>query len=389
MTVGRLFGACALASAMSLMPVSALSWASASSSHVSSAAAALSANLACANAIVSTWSLTHVARETVVVSAHASDLAVETSAATQGYGGFILFGATAPTSLPATIRKLARLEPDAREPMVLTDDEGGGIIRFSNLVGRWPWAQVMGSTMTSAQIAQEGRRVGLALVKVGLNVDLAPVADVDGRAVWPGAANPDGLRSFGASPTRDAADVAAFVSGLESAHVLAVVKHFPGLGYSSGNTDYGAATTQPWSVLQKTGLVPFRQAIASGAHAVMMSDASIPGLTTLPASLSSVAVAELRNQLGFHGLIMTDALGAGAISVRHLTIAQASVDALAAGVDQVLGTNSPSPLAALQTASLTTAAIVAAVEHGTLTRALLVGAAAQVLASTNSLRCPS
>jgi putative NADH-flavin reductase len=65
------------------------------------------------------------------------------------------------------------------------------------------------------------------------------------------------------------------------------------------------------------------------------------------------------------------------------------VDALAAGVDQVLGTNSPSPQAALQTASLTTAAIVSAVEHGTLTRALVVGAAAQVLASTNSLRCPS
>jgi len=169
--------------------------------------------------------------------------------------------------------------------------------------------------------------------------------------------------------------------------VLAVVKHFPGLGYATGNTDNAPAATQPWSVLQTTGLVPFRRAIASGVNAVMMSDASIPGLTTLPASLSSVAVAELRNQLGFHGLIMTDALGTGAISARHLTIAQASVDALAAGVDQVLGTNSPSPQQALQTASLTTAAIVAAVEHGALTRALLIRAAAQVLASTNSLGC--
>jgi len=385
MRMGRLVGASALASAvsLSLSPVSSV--ALAASSRVS--AAASSANLACASAIMSTWSLTHVARETVVVSAHASDLASETSAATQGYGGFILFGATAPTSLPATIRSLAHLEPDARAPMVLSDDEGGGIIRFSNLVGQWPWAQVMGSTMTPAQITQVGHRVGVALAKVGLNVDLAPVADVDGRAVWPGAANPDGLRSFGGSPTKDAADVAAFASGLMSAHVLAVVKHFPGLGYATGNTDNAPAATQPWSVLQTTGLVPFRRAIASGVNAVMMSDASIPGLTTLPASLSSVAVAELRNQLGFHGLIMTDALGTGAISARHLTIAQASVDALAAGVDQVLGTNSSSPQQALQTASLTTAAIVAAVEHGTLTRALLIRAAAQVLASTNSLRC--
>jgi beta-N-acetylhexosaminidase len=325
----------------------------------------------------------------VVVSAQARDLARMTSAAAQGYGGFLLFGATAPTSLPATIRSLAHLEPDARSPMIMTDDEGGGIIRFSNLVGQWPWAQVMGSTMTPAQINQVGHRVGVALAKIGLNVDLAPVADVDGRAVWPGATNPDGLRSFGGSATTDAADVVAFASGLASTHVLAVVKHFPGLGYATGSTDNAPAATQPWSVLQKTGLVPFRGAIASGVDAVMMSNASIPGLTTLPAGLSSAAVAQLRTQLGFHGLIMSDALGAGAIIARHLTIAQASVDALAAGVDQVLATNPSSYELSLQTASLTTKAIVAAVEKGTLTRALLVGAAAQVLASTNSLSCAS
>jgi beta-N-acetylhexosaminidase len=210
---------------------------------------------------------------------------------------------------------------------------------------------------------------------------------VDGRAVWPGATNPDGLRSFGGSATNAAADVVAFASGLMSVHVLAVVKHFPGLGYATGSTDNAPAATQPWSVLQRTGLVPFRRAIASGVDAIMMSNASIPGLTTLPAGLSPAAVAELRNQLGFRGLIMSDALGAGAITARHLTIAQASVDALSAGVDQVLATNPSSFQRSLQTASLTTTSIVAAVEHGTLTRALLVGAAAQVLASTNSLSC--
>lgn len=119
----------------------------------------------------------------------------------------------------------------------------------------------------------------------------------------------------------------------------------------------------------------------------MMSNASIPGLSTLPASLSSAAVAQLRHQLGFRGLIMSDSLGAGAISALHLSIAQASVDALAAGVDQVLSTNPSSFQRSLQTASLTTAAIVAAVQNGKLTRSLLVGAAAQVLAATNTLRC--
>ena len=188
---------------------------------------------------------------------------------------------------------------------------------------------------------------------------------------------------------RSTADVVAFASGLMASHVVAVVKHFPGLGGTSPDTDYGPAATKPWSVLQSTGLVPFRAAIAAGVHAVMMSNASIPGLTTLPAGLSSAAVSALRHQLGFHGLIMTDALGAGAISLRHITIAQAAVDALAAGVDQVLGSNPSTPAQALATASGMTAAIFAAVEHGVLTRAKVVAAAAQVLAANNTLSCPA
>ena len=351
----------------------------------SSSAAAT--NLDCATRLVATWSLTRVARETVVVSAQATSAASLRAAAAQGYGGFLLFGASAPVSLPRTLRSLGALEPDHLAPMIMTDDEGGGVIRLANLVGRWPWAFDMGATMSPARISQEGRQVGAAMARAGLNVDLAPVADVDGRAVWPGASNPDGLRSFGASPARDGVDVTAFATGLGAAHVLAVVKHFPGLGHASGNTDNAPATTLPWAALQRGGLVPFREAIAGGARAIMMSNASIPGLTTLPAGLSSVAVGQLRHQLGFTGLVMSDALDAGAISARHLSVAQASVAALAAGVDQVLNGNPASPALALQTASLTTAALVAAVAQGTLTRARLVAAAAQVLASTHAFVC--
>ncbi len=345
-------------------------------------------NLTCAAQVVSTWSLTNVARETVVVSAQASSLASLTSSAAQGYGGFLLFGSVAPATLPATLASLRRLEPDHLVPMIMTDDEGGGIIRFPNLVGQWPWAQVMGSTMTQTQITTEGQRVGTAMLRAGLNVDLAPVADVDGRAQWPGAANPDGYRSFGGSPTKDAADVAAFATGLARAHVVAVVKHFPGLGGSTGSTDYGSARTKPWSVIKSTALVPFQRAISSGVNAIMMSNAVVPGLTTIPASLSPVAVGYLRHTMGFHGLIMTDSLSAGAISAIHLSPAQASVLSLGAGVDQVLNGNPSSPALALQTASMTTAAIVASVESGKLSRSQLVQAAAQVLASTNTLSCP-
>jgi len=345
------------------------------------------ANLTCATRVVSQWSLTRVARETVVVSAQASSLASLRAAATQGYGGFLLFGASAPADLPATLTSLRGREPDHLSPMIMSDDEGGGVIRFANLVGRWPWAHDMGATMSPVRITQVGRQVGEAMTRAGLNVDLAPVADVDGRAVWPGARNPDGLRSFGGSPAQDGLDVSAFAAGLSAAHVVAVVKHFPGLGHASANTDNAPATTQPWSVLRRTALVPFRAAVASGVKAVMMSNASVPGLTTLPAGLSSVMVGELRHQLGFEGLIMTDALSAVAISARHLSVAQASVAALAAGVDQVLNGNPASPALALQTASLTTEAIVAAVARGSLTRAQLVTAAAHVVATTNSFTC--
>jgi beta-N-acetylhexosaminidase len=345
------------------------------------------ANVLCATRLVSQWSLTRVARETVVVSAQASSVASLRLAAAQGYGGFLLFGANAPADLSTTLTSLRDLEPDRAAPMIMSDDEGGGVIRFANLVGHWPWAQEMGATMSPARIAQQGRQVGAAMTHAGLNVDLAPVADVDGRAVWPGASNPDGLRSFGASATKDGVDVVAFAAGLSAAHVVSVVKHFPGLGDASANTDNAPASTQPWSVLQRGALTPFRDAIASGVSAVMMSNASVPGLTTLPAGLSSAAVGVLRHQLGFTGLIMTDALSAVAISARHLSVANASVLALGAGVNQVLNGNPASPALALQTASLTTAAIVQAVAQGTLTRAQLVNDAAQVLASTNTFTC--
>lgn len=371
------------------MMIAVLTAASVPALSTTSPAAAPPTTLACATRLVATWSLTRVARETVVVSAQASSLDSLRAAATQGYGGFLLFGSAAPAALPATLASLHRLEPDRRNPMIMTDDEGGGVIRFTNLVGHWPWAQTMGATMTPAQITRQGHLVGVAMASAGLNVDLAPVADVDARAVWPGPTNPDGLRSFGGSPSTVAADVVAFATGLRQTGVVAVVKHFPGLGYASGNTDYAPAATQPWSVLQRTALVPFRRAIASGVNAVMMSNASVPGLSPLPAGLSRVVVSQLRHQMGFQGLIMTDALSAGAIAARHLSVAQASVDALAAGVDQVMNGNPASPALALQTASLTTAAIVTAVAAGSLTRGELVSAAARVLTSTNPLTCAS
>lgn len=349
--------------------------------------AVASVNLACAEQIVSTWNVRQLANETIAVSINALQIGALGPVARDGYGGILLFGATAPANFAATVATLQRETPDHEAMLVMTDEEGGGVARLTNLVATLPWAQTMGKNLAPAGIAAEGLRVGRSMRAAGINTDLAPVADLDGRAVAPGENDPDGFRSFGNVPATTAADVVAFAKGLRDAGVLAVVKHFPGLGGATGNTDYRPAATLPWTTLMTTGLVPFRAAIGSGATAIMMSNASVPGLTSLPASVSPAAYGYLRNQLGFGGLIVTDALSAGALSAIHLGVPAASAKALGAGADMVLAGTPPSPAASLQLAAQTSSALQEAEQAGTLALSTLEHAAAQVLASVNTLSC--
>jgi beta-N-acetylhexosaminidase len=129
-------------------------------------------------------------------------------------------------------------------------------------------------------------------------------------------------------------------------------------------------------------------AIANGAPAVMMSNARVPGLSSLPAGLSPAVVNALRTTLGFKGLIVTDSLSAGAISALHLAEPAASVDALNAGDDLILYGSPSSPSASLALAAKISSAIVSAVNEGSLPRTVLVAAAAQVLAARTQLSCP-
>jgi beta-N-acetylhexosaminidase len=348
-----------------------------------------SAHLACAEHIVATWSVKQLANETISVSINGLQIGAMGPAARDGYGGILLFGATASSDFAATVAALQRETPDHESMLVMTDQEGGGIERLTNLVATLPWAQTMGKNLTPVEITAEGLRVGTSMKAAGINTDLAPVADVDGRAVEPGENDPDGFRSFSGVPAKAAADVVAFAKGLREAGVLAVVKHFPGLGGSNGDTDYRPAATLPWTTLMTTGLVPFRAAIESGVTALMMSNASVPGLTSLPASISPVVYHYVRDELGFGGLIVTDSLSAGALSAIHLGVPAASAKAITAGADMVLAGSPPSPAASLQLAAQTSSALQEAEESGTLALSTLQSAAAQVLASVNTLNCPT
>lgn len=344
--------------------------------------------LTCAAQIVSSWPLRQIANETIVVPVYATNIGAMAPAARAGYGGLLLFGKVAPTSMSAIIATLQRERPVHYSMLVMTDEEGGGVMRLNNVVSAFPWPQSMGINSSPTQIAAIADRVGRQLLSVGVNMDLAPVLDVDGRPDFPGAVNPDGLRSFSGTPSIAATDGTAFLQGLAKANVTGVIKHFPGLGYATRNTDYGPAATLSWAKLQTTGLLPFKQAIANGALAVMMSNARTPGLSALPASISSVDVKLLRQTLGFQGLIVTDSLSSGAISALHLAEPAASVRALAAGADLILFGSPTSPAASLALASQISATIVAAVNNGTLQQSTLVSAAAQVLVTRNLVSCP-
>ena len=295
-----------------------------------------------------------------------------------GVGGIILYGSSGPENLAQQLASLEALAPSGEPPSVMTDEEGGAVQRLSNLVGPLPSARQMAATMSPQQIQQLGLSVGGRLRAVGVTVDLAPVLDLDGGP-GPSATDPDGTRSFSTSWATAAADGIAFARGLIAAGVTPVVKHFPGLGSSTGNTDDGPATTLPYSQLQTGGLLPFASAVSQGLPAVMVSDASVPGLTDLPASISSAVIqGVLRQQLHFQGLVMTDSLSAGALSAAGYSVAQAAVAALQAGADLLLFNATSAQLGAVTSATI--AAIVAAVQSGSLPRTELVAAVSQVLA---------
>lgn len=353
-------------------------------------APAPSATLAACNPSLhlDSWSDVRLAAQTVVVPAQAGQVGATAPLLHTGYGGVLLFGSSAPSTLGTTIARLQAETPQHLGALVMTDEEGGGVLRLENLVAPFPWPRTMAATMTPGQITALAHRVGAQLLAAGVDMDLAPVLDVDGRDVEPSAKDPDGYRSFGGSVATVAHDGDAFAAGLRAAGVVPVVKHFPGLGGSTGNTDDGPAATLPWRTLEAGPLQTFEHAIAAGAPAVMVANARIPGLTPLPASVSeNVLTGVLRDSLHFRGLIVTDSLTAGAISAVPLSVPNAAVLALQGGADLVLLGAQKSPAANDALAVQVANAIAAAVARGTLARTTLLAAATQVLAAHGEQAC--
>ena len=217
------------------------------------------------------------------------------------------------------------------------DEEGGTVARLANKnlaenVG--PMADI-GATNDPQNAFEAGNKIGTYMGDFGFNVNFAPVADV----VMNPESNPMGSRTFNPDPAVSAEMVRAFVRGMKEAGVNSTLKHFPGLGNTTMDTHDGMAVTErTLEEMRDFEFLPFIAGINTEVEFIMMGHVSTPNITgdNTPATISKMMVTEiLRGELGFDGIIITDAMNMGAI-VQYYTSAEAAVRALQAGVDMIL-----------------------------------------------------
>lgn len=223
--------------------------------------------------------------------------------------------------------------------LVAVDEEGGTVARLANHsafhLPKYTNAASIGATGDTEQAKAMGRTIGGYLKPYGFNLDFAPVADVNSNPKNPVI----GKRAFSSDPNVAAAMVSAAVEGFHESGMLCTLKHFPGHGDTGEDSHYGTATTtKTWEQMKAVEMLPFEAGIAVGADVIMTAHITTPNATTdgLPASLSYTMLTErLRGELGYTGVISTDALEMKAIS-SHYSPADAAVTALNAGADILL-----------------------------------------------------
>ncbi|MFB6771434.1 glycoside hydrolase family 3 protein [Streptomyces sp. NPDC056337] len=290
-----------------------------------------------------------------------------------GLASVVLFSRNI-VSTEQVARLTAQLRSENPELIVAIDEEAGDVTRIesatgSSRPGNFALGTVDDTELTEAVAADLGRQLRTA----GVSLDYAPSADVN--------SNPDnpiiGVRSFGSDPDVVSRHTAAWIRGLQSSGVAACAKHFPGHGDVAVDSHhdlpaYGAGRDE----IAAQALPPFRAALAAGVRAVMSGHLLVPAYDPdLPATLSRRILRDLlRGELGFDGLVVSDAIEMGAVSRRY-GIDGATVKAVAAGVDAIcVGGES----AEEATTELLVKALAAAVAAGELPEERLAEAAGRV-----------
>lgn len=281
-------------------------------------------------------------------------------------GGFVVGLGGSAYDLAA---KFNALQGASRLPLFIAADlESGPSARIRGATA-FPGNMGLGAAGSEQDAYDVGAVVAREARAVGINFVFAPVVDVNNNP-----ANPIiNVRSYGEDPLRVGAFGVAFIRGLREHGMLATAKHFPGHGDTGTDSHLALPViTAGRARLDSIEFVPFRAAVGAGVDAVMSAHVAMPGLTggDMPATLSaSVLDTLLRRDLGFHGLVVTDALNMGAI-VSRFGPAQAAVRALEAGADVLVYPADPHQ--AIE-------AVLAAVQRGDVSEARIDSSVTRVL----------
>lgn len=266
-------------------------------------------------------------------------------------GGFHLFGGSEPVppvllnptygsvilGQPLEAASVAnRLQAISPVPLLNTGDFETGVgMRISGATA-FPRAMAFGAADDDTLAFEAGRITGVEARAIGIQVNFAPDVDVNNNPRNPVI----NTRSFGENPERVGQLASAYVRGLQSAGVIATLKHFPGHGDTDVDSHIGLPVIKkPRELLEKIELPPFRAGVAAGAEAVMSAHIEVPSLDPAPqtpGTLSRPMVTDLlRQQMGFKGLIYTDSMGMAGVA-RLYSPAEAAVRAVKAGNDVIL-----------------------------------------------------
>ncbi|WP_046728809.1 glycoside hydrolase family 3 N-terminal domain-containing protein [Streptomyces humi] len=258
-------------------------------------------------------------------------------------------GTTATRKIVDNIRKQADTVGGRQVGMIVSTDQEGGQVQVLNGPGFSviPAALTQG-TWSTTTLRSRATTWAKQLKAAGLDLDLAPVADVVPAGL--GTRNaPIGRyhREFGYTPAVVTSHSGAFAAGFAAAGVMTTFKHFPGLGQVIGNTDTTANVVDSVTTTSSASLTPFRSGIAAGAPFVMISSAKYTKIDSAHLAVFSPTVINklLRTQFGFKGVVISDDIGQ-AVAVRAYTPAQRAVGFLSAGGDMIL-TVKPSTVPAM------------------------------------------
>jgi beta-N-acetylhexosaminidase len=243
---------------------------------------------------------------------------------------------------PAQVRGLtAALQAAATEAghpplLIAADQEGGQLVALGEGTTAFPGNMALGATGDADLARRVGYALGRELAAMGINVDYAPVCDVNTNLQNPNV----GVRAFGDDPALVGQMAAAMIGGLQAAGVAATAKHFPGNGDSSLDPHDGVPVlAHDLDRLGEVELPPFQAAIDAGVRLVMTGHVAVPAITgdpALPATLSRIIMRDLlREEMGFAGLLISDAFDMRAISQGSGQIVDA-IAAIRAGVDLLL-----------------------------------------------------